>query len=84
MPLGYKLNKMKNYTINDNYYWKYSTCHSNVTWSSSTIASISAVDLFDEITYQFSELVNKIYVGYFKSNHVSSQTVKYLLNNKSF
>ena len=76
---GYIKSAMKKYGIDEENYWKYgypwkySTCHSNMTWSSSVIANISELDLFDEVTYQFNELVNRIHVGYFNPINVSFQ-----------
>ena len=70
---GYKESKLKNYGIAEDNYWNYSSCHSKITWSSSTHPNISELDLFHEVTYKFSELVNNIHVGYFNSIHVSFQ-----------
>ena len=70
---GYRKSKLKKYGIDEDNYCKYSTCHSNISWSSSAIANISELDLFDKVTYQFNELVNKIHVGHINSIHVSFQ-----------
>ena len=69
-PWGYKRDKLKKYGIDVDDYFKYSTCHSNVTWSSIKI-NISEKDLFDDVTYQFNEFVGKIQIGYFNSIDVS-------------
>ena len=73
IPHGYKKEKLSNYGIAEGNYWHWitSTCNSNMTWSSNTAVNISAEDMFHEVTYQFSELVDKIQIGTFNSNHVS-------------
>ena len=69
-PDGYKKKILSNYGITDSRnYWKISTCHSNMTWSSNIAVNISEEDLFHNVTYQFRELVNKIYIR--KYAHVS-------------
>ena len=67
-PLGYKKKKLSNFGIAEENYWNTETCHSNMTWSSSIAVNTSAEDLFHKVTYQFSELVNKIRIGYFNSD----------------
>ena len=70
MPLGYKDKSLSNYGITDSRnYWKISTCHSNMTWSSNIAVNISEEDLFHNVTDQFRELVNNIYIK--KYSHVS-------------
>ena len=69
-PHGYKKKNLSNYGITDSRnYWKISTCHSNMTWSSNIAVNISEEDLFHNVTDQFRELVNNIYIK--KYSHVS-------------
>ena len=69
--LGYKKDKLKYHGIDShtNYGRGRSSCSSkNITWSSNNTATTSEEDLFNEVTYQFEELVEKISIGYFRGS----------------
>ena len=68
-PYGYKKKSLSDFGITERNYWKTSTCHSNMTWSSNMSINISEEDLFHNVTYQFGKLVNEIQIR--KYSHVS-------------
>ena len=70
--IGYKKSVLKNHGIKRQEYYSNNACSSNLTWSSNNTA-ISENDLFDQVTLNFDELVDCIYIGHFNGPQVNSK-----------
>ena len=64
---GFKLNILQAHGIRDIKNYNYKT---NLVWSSNN-TNITESELFDKVTYQFSELVQTVKIRYFRADPVS-------------